>query len=77
MARPWKAKPGQRVWLVLDAHTVRKRGTGDATVLVSCDSEAEAREYTRDTFPDGVIYVYDLVNVGKDYPEARNERLVT
>lgn len=66
------------MWILYDGRA-ESMDTGDCTVYMTCESESEGWAAIDDgTFPDGVLFKYDMVPGGHDgdAPSAENERRV-
>lgn len=61
----------KKVYVIYDARAAGAVGTEESQVYCTADSLEEAKDDVRSMFPDGEIYMYDLVN-----NEAINEEWI-
>ena len=64
------------IWILYDGRA-ESLDTDDCTVYLTCESEEEGWENIDDgTFPDGILFKYDMVFREGEMPSAENERRV-
>ena len=75
MPNPPTPASGKLTYIIYDSRA-ESGDTDDASVYETCDTLKEARRAVKESWPDGIIFEYDLITNPDGKKEAINERRV-